>query len=121
PGPAAAGVVAAPSAPELDLRECRVLLVEDHPVNRMLAQRLLAKHAVQLSEAEDGAQAVALIEAGARFDIILMDCQMPVMDGPTATREIRRLERERDLPRTPVLALTAHAGTPEIAHCRDAG
>ncbi|SDU18099.1 response regulator [Geopseudomonas guangdongensis] len=121
PGPAAAGAVAAPSAPELDLRERHVLLVEDHPVNRMLAQRLLAKHAVQLSEAEDGAQAVALIEAGARFDIILMDCQMPVMDGPTATREIRRLERERDLPRTPVLALTAHAGTPEIAHCRDAG
>ena len=117
--PAAARETAGSGEP--GLRGCRVLLVEDHPVNRMLAQRLLAKHAVQLSEAENGAEAVALIEAGARFDIILMDCQMPVMDGPTATREIRRLERERGQPRTPVLALTAHAGTPAVDECRQAG
>ncbi len=100
---------------------CRVLLVEDHPVNRMLAQRLLERQGALIVEAEDGSLAVQQIEAGARFDIILMDCQMPVMDGPTATREIRRLEAERGLPRTPILALTAHAGGAEALECQRAG
>jgi len=109
------------AAPAVSLQGRRVLLVEDHPVNRLLAQRLLARQAVQLDEAEDGAQALQRIEAGARYDIILMDCQMPVMDGPSATRAIRRLEAERGLPRTPILALTAHAGTPEVAQCRESG
>ncbi len=109
------------ATPGQELQGRRVLLVEDHPVNRLLAQRLLARQAVLLDEAEDGAQALQYIQAGTRYDIILMDCQMPVMDGPTATREIRRLEAERGLPRTPILALTAHAGTPEIAQCRESG
>ncbi|CAD5379940.1 Response regulator [Pseudomonas sp. OF001] len=117
--PRATGAAAADVEPCLS--GCRVLLVEDHPVNRMLAQRLLDKHGALIDEAEDGAQAVARIESGERFDIILMDCQMPVMDGPTATREIRRLEHKRGQPRTPILALTAHANTPEVAECRHAG
>lgn len=103
------------------LQGYRVLLVEDHPVNRMLALRLLNRQGAQVSEVEDGLQALQLIDDGARFDIILMDCQMPVMDGPTATREIRRLEAERFQPRTPILALTAHAGSPEAEDCINSG
>lgn len=103
------------------LRGCRVLLVEDHPVNRLLVQRLLERQGARISEAENGCQAVQRIESGEQFDLILMDCQMPVMDGTQAAREIRRLEREHSLPRTPIVALTAYAGGAEVAECRRAG
>jgi PAS domain S-box-containing protein len=84
-----------------------VLLAEDHPVNQKLAQRILEKRGHRVTLAPDGAVAVALARERV-FDVILMDVQMPVMDGVTATSEIRRYEANLGR-RTPIVALTAHA------------
>ena len=86
----------------------RVLLVEDNLDNRLLISAFLRDEALELEEAQDGAAAVACVQAR-RYDLILMDIQMPVMDGLTATREIRRWERARGRPPVPIIALTAHA------------
>ncbi len=88
-----------------------VLLVEDNAVNREVAHRMLERIGLEVVVAEDGAEAVAL-ERVRRFDLILMDCQMPMMDGYEATRYIRA--RESTLPpheawSTPIIALTANA------------
>ncbi len=83
----------------------RVLLVEDNAVNQELARELLVRHGIQVEVANDGAEALARLAAEA-FDGVLMDCQMPVMDGYTATRRLRQDPRFRDLP---VIAMTANA------------
>ena len=70
----------------------RILLVEDNPVNQRVAQRVLQKLAVDVTLANNGAEALERV-AETSFDAILMDCQMPVMDGFTATRQIREIER----------------------------
>jgi len=96
----------------------RVLVVEDNAVNRMLAVRLLERLGLRVDTAENGREAV---EATAKhdYDVILMDCQMPVMDGFAATREIRR--REGDARRTPIVALTANALAGDRDRCILAG
>jgi two-component system, sensor histidine kinase len=86
----------------------KVLLAEDHPTNRRVAQLILAPLGVEIVEAEDGRQALEAF-ARERFDLILMDMQMPVMDGLAATRAIRQLELERGLSPTPLAMLTANA------------
>jgi PAS domain S-box-containing protein len=86
----------------------RVLLAEDHPTNRRVVELILGAAGVQLTCVEDGAQAVAAWAAGA-FDLVLMDMQMPVMDGLTAIGEIRRLEQVGGRGRTPIYTLTANA------------
>lgn len=83
----------------------RVLLVEDNAVNQELARELLVRHGIQVEVANDGAEALARLAAEV-FDGVLMDCQMPVMDGYTATRRLREDPRFRDLP---VIAMTANA------------
>jgi len=88
-------------------RDARILLVEDNDVNRRLIQAFLEKAGVVAREACDGREAVEII-GRERFDIILMDIQMPVMDGMEATRKIRAMEKERGGPHTPIIALTAH-------------
>lgn len=98
----------------------RVLLADDHPTNRAVVEVILAIIDADLVSVEDGAQAVAAFTNGA-FDVILMDLQMPVMDGLTAIREIRRLEREGGLVRTPILAVTANAMSEHVAASRAAG
>ena len=85
-----------------------ILLAEDHPVNRRVVELILASAGVDLVSVENGAEAVEQFELQ-RFDLILMDMQMPVMDGLTAIREIRERERAMGLPRTPIVALTANA------------
>ncbi len=87
------------------LAGARVLLVEDNAVNQELARELLARHGIQVEVANDGAEALARL-ADEAFDGVLMDCQMPVMDGYTATRRLREQPRFRDLP---VIAMTANA------------
>ena len=82
----------------------RVLVVEDHELNREVADGMLQSFGLEVDDAEEGRQALAKLAAG-RYDVVLMDCQMPVMDGYSATRELRRLEA--GLTRTPVIALTA--------------
>ncbi len=98
----------------------RVLVADDHPTNRRVIELILAQAPVQIVVAENGAQAV---EACRRqdFDLILMDMQMPVMDGLTATREIRLHETVMGAPRTPIVMLTANAMPEHIAAGRSAG
>ncbi len=97
-----------------------VLLVEDNPVNQRVAERLLEKLGAQVTIAADGAEALERLAAH-RFALVLMDCQMPVMDGFTATRELRALEGRTGAPRTPVVALTANVLGEDRAQCLAAG
>lgn len=86
----------------------RVLVVDDNPTNRRVAQLILQTIGAEVHCAEDGEQALQAYASGP-FDVILMDMMMPVMDGASATRAIRALEAEKDLPRTPVIMLTANS------------
>jgi CheY-like chemotaxis protein len=86
-----------------------VLLAEDHPTNQRVVQLILGGQGAEVVTADDGAQAVAAFEADA-FDVVLMDMQMPVMDGLTATRAIRAFEASvPHRPRTPIVMLSANA------------
>src|SRR5258708_31200080 len=96
-----------------------VLLVEDNAVNRALAQRLLQKRDFTVSIATDGKQAIAETQ-NAEFDLILMDIQMPEMDGFEATTEIRKREKLTGR-RTPIIALTAHTLKEDRQRCLSAG
>jgi PAS domain S-box-containing protein len=93
---------------EADLQAMRVLLAEDHPTNRRVVELILGAAGVDLTSVENGAEAVDLA-ARSRFDLILMDMQMPVMDGLTAIRAIRRREARNGEPATPIYTLTANA------------
>jgi PAS domain S-box-containing protein len=107
-------------APGVD-RPLRVLLAEDHPTNQRVVQLILGSRGAEVVVAADGALALEAFEAGA-FDVVLMDMQMPVMDGLTATRAIRALEGTRpDRPRTPVVMLSANAMVEHRAEALAAG
>ncbi len=95
----------------------RVLLAEDNDINREVARELLSATGLQLDMAEDGRQALNMAQ-GTRYDLILMDVQMPVMDGLDATRLIRGLPDYKDVP---ILALTANAYDEDVAVCLAAG
>jgi CheY-like chemotaxis protein len=97
----------------------RVLLAEDNQVNQRLVQRLLEKRGHSVVVASNGLEALDLIQTG-NFDIILMDVQMPEMDGLEATKAIRSRERDSQ-PRMPVIALTAHAMKGDREECLAAG
>ncbi len=98
----------------------RVLVVDDHPTNRMVAAALLESIGMESIEAVDGQQACVAFEQS-RFDAVLMDIQMPVMDGLTATRRIREIEHERGLKPTPIIMLSANALPEHVAASRAAG
>ena len=102
-------------------RKPRVLLVEDNPVNLMVGQRLLSVLGITCDTASNGE--AALIKIGdARYDIVLMDCQMPVMDGYTATRRWREHEAASAADRRlPIIAMTANAMAGDRQKCLDAG
>ncbi len=93
------------SAHRASLAGARILLVEDNPINQELASDLLTRAGVTLGTADNGEQALAAL-AREPFDLVLMDCQMPVMDGYTATQMLRRQPQWRELP---VIAMTANA------------
>ncbi|GLK48144.1 hypothetical protein GCM10017620_11170 [Brevundimonas intermedia] len=119
----AALAVPAPASAVFDRpqRPLRVLLAEDHPTNQRVVQMILAGPQFELVIAEDGACAVAAFEQE-RFDLVLMDMQMPVMDGLTATRAIRALEAERAAnAHTPVIMLSANAMAEHRDQAREAG
>ena len=97
-----------------------VMLVEDNLVNRMIGTEMLRSFGLQVVEAEDGAQGLTLLEQQP-VDLVLMDIQMPVLDGYAAARRIREREQREGLPRVPVVALTANAFEEDEAHSLQAG
>jgi signal transduction histidine kinase/AmiR/NasT family two-component response regulator len=122
---AAAGAERAPAAAAAAEEQSKVplqgtvLLVEDNAINREVARRMLQQLGLEVVTAADGAQAVTL-ERERRFDLILMDCQMPVMDGYEATRQIRARESaiaSQEPWSTPIIALTANAMRGDRERC----
>lgn len=92
-----------------------VLVVDDNPVNLKVATRLLDRLGAVVATAVDGLQAVERVESG-NFDVVLMDCMMPVMDGYSATRELRRRGH-----RVPIIALTANSEPADVERCLASG
>ena len=101
-------------------RRPKVLLVEDNPVNQLVAQALLERLGATVVLAGDGAQALQRLNE-AEFDVVLMDCQMPVMDGLACTRALREREVRLQLRRVPVVAMTAASDDDARDDCREAG
>ncbi|AWH23019.1 MULTISPECIES: hybrid sensor histidine kinase/response regulator [Stenotrophomonas] len=106
-----------PTLPALGLQ---VLLVEDNAVNRMVAEQLLKVFQCQVRNAADGEQALAAMRAGG-IDVVLMDCQMPVLDGYSATRHWRHEEAQTGQARLPIIAMTANAMAGDRERCLQAG
>jgi len=100
-------------------RALSLLVVEDNAVNRELITTLLDPFEIEIDTACDGAEAVEAV-GRRRYDVILMDVQMPIMDGLTATRRIRALA-DPIVARTPIIAMTANVLPEQIARCREAG
>ena len=112
---------AASAGSEPVLAALNILVVEDNPVNQELAKAMLENLGCQVCITENGAEALATLEQ-THFDAVLMDCQMPVMDGFTATKAIRRREREQQATvAIPIIALTASAFKNDKARCLAAG
>jgi len=103
-----------------DTASLRILAAEDNSVNQLVLKTLLSQVGIDPMVVGDGAEAVAAWREH-DWDLILMDVQMPIMDGPTATRAIREAERAKGLARTPIVALTANAMAHQIADYRAAG
>jgi hypothetical protein len=99
----------------------RVLVVDDNPVNRKVVEALLKKLGIRAESLENGQEAVAAILGGARPNLILMDVQMPVMDGLEATVRIRQWEQDSDQAHLTIVALTAGAFEEDRQHCIAAG
>jgi signal transduction histidine kinase/CheY-like chemotaxis protein len=95
----------------------RILLVEDNPVNQLVAKGMLGKLGCEVVVSSHGAEALQQLDRG-HFDLVLMDCNMPVMDGYEATRLIRQSGK---WPELPIIALTANAMPEEREHCKNAG
>ncbi|MCP5312773.1 MAG: response regulator [Chromatiaceae bacterium] len=98
----------------------QVLLVEDNPVNLGVVRKALSKLGLGCVSATDGSEALSQFDSQ-RFDIIFMDCQMPVMDGYEATRRIRQREKGEGRAPTPIIAMTANAMEGDREKCIDAG
>ncbi len=98
----------------------RLLLVEDNPVNLMVARRLLESLGHHADSVEDGAAALAQLSRQP-YDLVMMDCQMPVLDGYAATRQWRQREADASRPRLPIVAMTANAMAGDRQRCLDAG
>ena len=99
------------------LEGLRVLVAEDNPVNQRVALKMLSKLGCEAKAVENGLEALSIVVSD-EFDVVLMDCQMPEMDGFEATRKIREIESTRNLP---ILALTANAMQGDKTRCLDAG
>jgi signal transduction histidine kinase/ActR/RegA family two-component response regulator len=120
-----------PSAPEPLLAESEglspahadgavILVVDDHPTNRMLLMSQVSALGYAAESASDGAEALALWKSG-RFSLVLTDCNMPKMSGYELARKIRDLESAAKRERCPILACTANAMSDEVLHCIEAG
>jgi CheY-like chemotaxis protein/HPt (histidine-containing phosphotransfer) domain-containing protein/two-component sensor histidine kinase len=111
---------ATPAAPVPSALRGRVLLVEDNPVNQMVAQRLIGMLGLTCETADNGEKALERMMQG-NLDAVLMDCQMPVKDGYNASREWRQHEAAYQLAPLPIIAMTANAMAGDRQKCLDAG
>lgn len=100
------------------IKNAKILVVEDNAVNMMLLVRVLEQANYEVLSAEHGEKAIAALKENRDISAILMDCQMPVMDGFEATRQIRTMEGFGDLP---IIAVTANVSEEDQQRCRDAG
>lgn len=98
----------------------RVLLVEDNPINLLVAQTMLRDLGIEAGLARDGVEALAQLHAAA-WDLVLMDCQMPNLDGYEATRQWRAHEAQHGLAPIPIVAVTANALPADRQRCLDVG
>lgn len=98
----------------------RVLVVEDNSINRLIAGKLLQRLGLQFEYAEDGAEALEKL-VSSQFDLVLMDCMMPRLDGFATTQQWRAYEQAQGRPRTPIIAVTANSGAEDRARCLTAG
>jgi len=113
--------VTPPATDEIEpSRLLRILLAEDHPTNQRVVAMILQPYGVDLTVVGNGVKALEAFEAG-RFDVVLMDMQMPEMDGLKATQAIRALELTAQLPRTPIAMLSANAMNEHVEQALDAG
>jgi signal transduction histidine kinase/ActR/RegA family two-component response regulator len=118
---AAPEVSGLPATPLTVERPVRVLVAEDNSVNQVVASAMLKRLGVSADLVDNGQAAVAAMERGF-YDLVLMDCRMPVMDGYEACRAIRRRESEEDgLPHVPIIAMTASAIQGDREHCLEVG
>jgi signal transduction histidine kinase/ActR/RegA family two-component response regulator len=99
----------------------KILLVEDNPVNQIVAKKMLEKIGVTFDVVNNGQEAVDCLEKEHDFDVVLMDCQMPVLDGYAATAEIRNMEQQQKIKRIPIIAMTANAMEGDKEKCIAAG
>ncbi|MCR5321627.1 MAG: response regulator [Lachnospiraceae bacterium] len=99
-----------------------VLLVDDEELNRTLCERIMVKEGYSVSEAEDGREAVELMQKSplGHFDLIIMDIQMPNMNGYEATRQIRNMDRE-DAKNIPIIALSADDSPEDVQKSKEYG
>jgi len=97
-----------------------VLLVEDNAINALIAREMLELMGLTVTVAGDGQQALDRLRQ-TPYSAVLMDCQMPVLDGWQATRQWREHERRTGATRTPIIAITANAVSGDRERCRDAG
>ncbi len=105
----------------VEILEGKVLLVEDNPVNQIVATKMLEKVGLSFEVVNNGEEAVQRLKQQHDFDLVLMDCQMPVMDGYEATRALREYEEEIDRGHLPVIAMTANAMEGDKDKCLQAG
>ena len=102
--------------------QSRLLIVDDNHVNLMVAKGLVNKLGLDAETAESGPEALAVLLNDSRpFDLVLMDCEMPEMDGFETSQEIIRLQKTGKIPPLPIVALTAHAVPDKIRACHEAG
>jgi signal transduction histidine kinase len=113
------GDAANPVMPRRNVLNGRVLVAEDNPVNQRLVKAMLSRLGLDTDSANNGAEAVAMLQE-CRYDAVLMDCQMPVMDGYQATIEIRR-SQSAGTRHVPIIALTANVMEGDRKKCLDAG
>jgi CheY-like chemotaxis protein len=112
--------------PEIDVvpvskkQDIQILLVEDNPTNQVVALAMLKKLGYKAKVTSNGREAITALQ-NMRYDIILMDCQMPEMDGFEATRRIRQGESGRRYTNVPIIAMTAHAMKGDKELCLEAG
>lgn len=99
----------------------RILIVDDHPGNRLVASTLVEECGCEFAMAQNGQEAVELIKTSDNFDAVLMDVQMPIMDGLEATMRIREHEKKMGKMRVPIIALTAHPFPSDQQSCLAAG